>query len=117
MIVVELILTVICIFPLMLGLADILHNIKLFLLGGKVRSNKTVIFLLDDAFPQRELALIAEQKRWQGKAFANKVYVVYSKLSNDEVLECENVASKNNIFLYSLNDFLADFNLFYNYYN
>ena len=117
MVVVELILIILCIFPLMLGIADILHNLKLFLLGGKVKSQKTVIFLLDDEFPQRELALIAEQKRWQGKAFADKVYVIYTKLSKNEILECENIARKNNIFLYSLKDFSADFSLFFNYYN
>lgn len=93
----EIILLFIFLIPAMLGLAELLHILKLFILKPqKPIISYKVIFLTNDSAVQ-QLQYILEQYMWIGKNNNFNLVVVNSLLSEENYDECKLIANKHNL--------------------
>ncbi len=88
----------------MLGLAEVLHNFKMFLLKPKKeRPSYRLVFLEGDDALQTLNSAIAEY-RWRGGRYAENIIAVYSFLKPDALSECRKTAERYNVILLSCNE-------------
>ena len=60
--------------------------------------------MLSDKKADMQLGFVAEQYRWFGRKYADKVYAVKTCASDDVVERCEIIAQKNDIDIIDLKD-------------
>ncbi len=77
-----------------LGLAEILHTIRLWILSGGEKSEKILIIVPDNEGFPKQLLKIYEEARWQGENFARKIVVVDSCLNEENKQECEKLVQR-----------------------
>ena len=58
-----------------LGLAEIIHFFKMWLLKPANNGKRIMVLVPDDDF-ERQILSVYEQFKWQGEKFANKILVV-----------------------------------------
>lgn len=80
--------------PAILGLAEILHIVKLFLLGGKTKIKSVLVVVPNNENYFKQLMNISEQKRWQGDKYAEKIIVLNTLLEKEKFFECRILAEK-----------------------
>lgn len=91
----EKILLYILLIPAMLGLAEILHFLKLYITRGKAKCKKCVLFYLCGENCFCSLKAILEECSWQGRNFAEKVVVVDCGI--EDIEECLSEANNSGI--------------------
>lgn len=99
----EIIFIFIFLIPSMLGLAEILHLIKTYILSGKNKPRKLLLVYLkgDDALLQ--LKGVLEEFNWQGKRLAERIIAVDCGAKDFEL--CKNLAQKCGILYCDIKDF------------
>lgn len=93
----EYILLFFCLIPTMLGLAELLHYLKSYILSPKKRIPSYLLVNLVNTSPQLQLSLVIEKYRWQGHRYAEKIIAVYSNMDLDDLEECKQIAFEYNI--------------------
>lgn len=91
---VKIILIVLFLIPAMLGLAELLHIFKLFLLKPKKSLLSYKIIILTDNSPLEQMRYVIEQYIWQSEKNSSGIVFVNSLLSNLNLIECKNLADK-----------------------
>ncbi len=99
---------IILIVPAVLGMAEILHLFKVYLLGYTRKGKKHSIVFLDNEDAVITLRAFCEEKNWYGKPVNNRFFAVYKGLSEEVFAECREIAEKNDIILLNIDD-LTDY--------
>ena len=90
----EIILLVVFSVPAILGLAEIIHSVKLFLVSPKIRESGVLVILPDNSNFDRQLLNAAEQRNWYGSRFAKEILVLDSLLDEENKTECRKLADR-----------------------
>lgn len=93
----EIILLSIAVILLILGFAEVLHNIKLLILSPKHKTLEYALVILSSDTPQLQIKYIAEKCRWQGEKYAKGVFAVNSFVNKDDFEVCKRLSDKYNI--------------------
>ncbi len=91
----EKILFYIILIPAMLGVAEILHFLKLYITRGSKRPQKYVLLYLRGKNCFCELKAILEEYLWLGKSFAEKVVIVDCGI--EDIDECLSAVKNSGI--------------------
>lgn len=84
-------------FLCILGLADIIHAIRLCVFSPKNKAITYLVIYLKADDPESQLKYVGEQYLWQGRRLADNVIAVNTALSEDASESCEKIAEKYNI--------------------
>ena len=98
---IEIILILMLLFPSMLGLAEILHFIKVYILLSKVKPQKTVLVYLKGKKSVEQLEYVIEEYHWYGEQYAKKIAAIDYGIPDDLIEECKEIAKRNNVLFYS----------------
>lgn len=103
----EIILLLVFSVPAILGLAEIIHSVKLFLISPKIRESGVLVILPDNDNFDRQILNAAEQRNWYGNRFANGIIILDSLLNEENKTECRKLADRLNFEICGKSD-LAD---------
>ncbi len=92
----EIIFVIIFLIPSMLGLAEILHFIRSYILGGKAKPRKLLLVYLTGDDASLQLKGVLEEFNWHGKRFAEKVIAV--DCGAKDFALCKALAQKGEIY-------------------
>lgn len=79
----EIVFGIVLIFPAMLGLAEMLHTLKMHLLSSPKRCERVLLIYPDDENFQRQIMKTAEERNWRGEKFAQRVLVSIKNISQE----------------------------------
>ena len=90
----EIVFGIILIFPAMLGLAEMLHTFKMHLLSSPKRCERVLVVYPDDENFSRQIMKTAEERKWQGEKFAQRVLVSVKNISEENSQDVNDLALK-----------------------
>lgn len=90
----EIVFGIILIFPAMLGLAEMLHTFKMHLLSSPKRCERVLVVYPDDENFPRQIMKTAEERKWQGEKFAQRVLVSVKNISEENSQDAKDLALK-----------------------
>ena len=90
----EIVFGIVLIFPAMLGLAEMLHTLKMHLLSSPKRCERVLVVYPDDENFPRQIMKTAEERNWQGEKFAQRVLVSIKNISEENAEEVMSLAEK-----------------------
>ena len=90
----EIVFGIVLIFPAMLGLAEMLHTFKMHLLSSPKRCERVLVVYPDDENFPRQIMKTAEERKWQGEKFAQRVLVSIKNISEENAEEVMSLAEK-----------------------
>lgn len=90
----EIVFGIILIFPAMLGLAEMLHTFKMHLLSSPKRCERVLVVYPDDENFSRQIMKTAEERKWQGEKFAQRVLVSVKNISEENSQDVKDLALK-----------------------
>lgn len=90
----EIVFGIILIFPAMLGLAEMLHTFKMHLLSSPKRCERVLVVYPDDENFPRQIMKTAEERKWQGEKFAQRVLVSVKNISEENSQDVKDLALK-----------------------
>ena len=90
----EILFGIVLIFPAMLGLAEMLHTLKMHLLSSPKRCERVLVVYPDDENFPRQIMKTAEERKWQGEKFAQRVLVSIKNISEENAEEVMSLAEK-----------------------
>ena len=91
----EKILLLISIIPMVLGVSEILHWLKLLILKPKTKNNVYNVIFLDEKFPQQQIAFFAEKYLHN----SNSLIAVCDSVNPGDFEECKEISKKNDMVL------------------
>ncbi len=80
--------------PALLGIAELLHTVKMWLYGINKNGSKTVVIVPTDDNFEALTVNCARQSAWYSKSFADKIIVVNSLLSEKNFKDCEELTKR-----------------------
>lgn len=81
------------------GLSELLHTVRLaFIFKKKEVKLLSVVFLKPES-AVAQLCFAAEQRKWHGGDFAEYVVAVTDDITDEELIECKEIARKDGILL------------------
>lgn len=107
----QLIFIIFLIIPAVLGLAEILHYLKLLIISPESPSDRFCVSVLSEGNGSLELRAFCEENNWSRKPVRYRLVAVYSELSAETLDECKIIAEKNGVTLLrasQLNDFIKE---------
>lgn len=90
---IEEILLLISIVPMVLGVSEILHWLKLLILAPEKRNKVYNVIFLDETFPQQQIAFFAEKYLHKN----NCLVALCDLVREEDFEECRDLADKNDI--------------------
>ena len=105
----ETILLILLLFPSMLGLAELMHLAKAYILAPKAHPKKTLVVYLYGEYAVEQLRLILEEYNWQGEKYAQQIIAVDCGIEGSQYAECEKMAGKNRIIFCNQKDLSSVF--------
>jgi len=103
----EIIFIVIFLIPAILGLAEIIHTVKLSLVSSDTKNNNNfVIAVLEDESFVGHILNVIQQQRWHGTDFAKEIILVNSNLKPENKKECKLLVSGEGIKICSWDDLI-----------
>ncbi len=97
----EIVVGFIFIIPMVLGLAEILHTVKMFLLSSSVPCERILIVFPDDENFPRQITKTAEERSWRGNNFAKKILISTKNISEENTEEVERITQKYGFEIYN----------------
>ena len=97
----EFVFILILVFPAILGLSEMLHIFKKWVLASGKSGNRVMIIIPDDKNFQKELMYAFEESKWQGEKLAQKIIVLDTCLCIENKEECALLAKKFGFEVYS----------------
>ena len=101
----EIVFNVVFAIPAILGMSEIIHSVKLWLLKPKNKGKRIMVLIPDTDDFESQILSLYEQLKWQGKRLADKIVVVDCFVNEKE--ECKRIAENSGIEVCSLSE-LAD---------
>ena len=80
-----------------LGLAEVIHAIKLYIFSPKKKALTYQVIYLSSQDAENQLRYIGEKYRWQGRRFADNVIAVNNAVNIEDFKLCAEIAEKYNI--------------------
>ncbi len=90
----EFVLVLILAFPAILGLAEMLHFFKKWILFSGDKGRKILILVPENKNFQRQMLSSFEDSKWQGEGLAKEIIVLDTCLSEENKEECRLLAEK-----------------------
>lgn len=87
-----------------IGLSEILHSFKLFLLKPK-RCDAFVVCPLNDEYSVLKLKYVIEKLRWNKINYAEQIVAVLDTEYDGELISCCSLADKHNVRIIEPNEF------------
>ncbi len=100
----EIIFFLVFIIPALLGFAELLHLLKVYIISPKIRAVKYCIVFLGDNAPCKQLALAAEELFWRGRKYAQNIIAVDCGINEDEYHICRSFCDKHSFIFCSYNE-------------
>ncbi len=88
----EIILNLVFAIPAVLGLAEIIHSVKMWLLKPKNIGKRILVLIPNTEDFEKQILSAYEQLKWQGKKIADKVVVVDYLVDQKE--ECKRLTEE-----------------------
>lgn len=104
-------LFVLFLIPAMLGIAEILHIIKLFILKPQKSIISYKIVILTNDMPFEHMKYVIEKYIWQHSKNSAKLIFVYSLLDEENFNECKMLAEQFGLGFYSKEEIVEYFNI------
>ncbi|MBQ6847898.1 MAG: hypothetical protein IJO62_03160 [Clostridia bacterium] len=92
----EIVFILVFAFPAILGLAEILHSIRLWFMSSGKKGKRILIVVPDNENYLKQILGIYEQSKWQGEKLAEKVIVLDTLLDCENYKECEKLVKRLN---------------------
>ncbi len=102
---IEIVLLMICLVPTMLGLAEIIHWLKLLILSPKKKVPSYVVLYLTESSPREQISFAAEKYSYYGD---RNIIAVNTFVREEDFEECKAIADKNDIIFCSANELLEN---------
>lgn len=93
----EIIVSVILVLLCTLGLAEVIHAVKLYIFSPVKKALSYYVVYLGSDNPESQLRYLGEKYLWQGKRFADNVIAVNSAVGQESFKNCAEIAEKYNI--------------------
>lgn len=95
-----------CVFlvPAMLGMAEMLHLLKVYIISPEKKMKKYLIVFLKDENSVRQLLCLLEEYNWIGKKYAERIIAVNMGLKEEDYKKALNTANKGNMILCEYNE-------------
>lgn len=90
----EIVFGIVLISPAMLGLAEMLHTLKMHLLSSPKRCERVLLIYPDDENFPRQIMKTAEERNWRGEKFAQMVLVSIKNISEENAEDAVSLAKK-----------------------
>ncbi len=87
------------------GLAEILHSVKLFLFSSNKKSSTYSLVILSNENYLGQLRYVAEQRNWLGSKYADYVVAINDFLDFDNINKASTFAKSKGIMICSLKQF------------
>ncbi len=97
---------ILLLFPSMLGLAELMHLARVYIIFPKVKPEKTVVVYLSGERSLEQLQYVLSEYAWHGEKYAQKIAAVDRGIPENLIDECKRIADKNNIVFYSKDNFI-----------
>ncbi len=81
--------------PAMLGLAELLHILKGWLIKPDKPAYRVMLVFIDGENAPQQLLYTAEQYLWQGRKESDRVIAVYSSDDDTDIDYCRSICDKN----------------------
>ena len=85
--------------PAMLGLAEIIHFAKVYIMLPRRRASKYLLVFLNDQNTLRQLWCLLEEYKWSGKKYAEKIIAVNMGLDEEDYNKALRVNNKDYLIL------------------
>lgn len=108
---VEIFLVILFLIPAMLGLAEILHILKLYILKPQNPIISYKMIILTDSSPVEHMKYVIEQYLWQSKKNNSSLIFVNSLLCEENFKACKNLAEHYGFSFYSKEEIKEYLNL------
>lgn len=93
----EIIILILAVLLCTLGLAEVIHALKLYIFSPKKKPLSYLVVYLGKDDPESQLRYLGEKYLWQGKRLADNVIAVNSAVSPESLKTCAEIAAKYNI--------------------
>lgn len=93
----EIIILILTVLLCTLGLAEVIHAVKLYIFSPKKKPLSYFVVYLGKEDPESQLRYLGERYLWQGKRLADNVIAVNSEVSFESFKPCAEIAAKYNI--------------------
>ena len=82
--------------PALLGVAELIHLIKVYIISPKNTAVKYLLIFLGKNSPYEQLTTVAEEFFWRGKKYAQNIIAVNLDISDEDYIYCRSFCDKNN---------------------
>lgn len=100
----EIIFILIFAVPAILGLAEIIHTFKLWLVSSESGGKRVLILVPDNEGFAKQILGAYEELRWHGSKFAEKIVVLDDLLDDENKIECKAITDKLNLEISGLSE-------------
>ena len=83
--------------PAVLGVAEVLHCLKIAMLSSKENSFEFNCIFLEEENAVIHLKAFCEERNWNGIKNGKEYFAIYNELSQEVLNECDLIAEKNDI--------------------
>ncbi len=87
---------------LILGISELLHSVKLWLLYSEKSGNSYSVICLKSLSAEQQMRFAVAQRKWLGKKYADNIIAINSFISGEEYYSCEQFAKKYGIIYCSI---------------
>lgn len=90
--------------PAMLGVAEILHKLKIIILAPKRADVSYNVIFLNNSEPVEQLSNAIYQSNWHGREYYGVLVAVNDFLNEENFVLCKELAQKNGVVFCSLKE-------------
>lgn len=83
--------------PALLGVAELIHLIKVYIISPKTNSIKYLLVFLGENSPYEQLTAVAEEFFWRGKKYAHNIIAINTGIKEEDYIYCRSFCDKNNL--------------------
>ena len=95
--------------PAIIGLAEIIHALKLLLISPSKTAYRILVIYPDNENFEGQLLHVSERRKWLGDGYADKIVVLSSALCRKNREECNGLASRLGFITADGQELLEDF--------
>ena len=103
----EILVFVIFFIPAILGVAEICHSLKVYIISSKKKARKYIVIFLSTGNSYEQLLSAVEEMYWHGKKYAEKIIAVDCGMDMEEYKICLEISREKNV-IFCKNDDLKD---------
>ncbi len=90
----EIVFILVFAFPAVLGMAELIHTAKLWLVSSRHNPKRVMIVVPDNNNFEKQIMGVYEDFKWQGSKYAQRIVVMDNLLNGENKKECAALAAK-----------------------